>query len=242
MSLLAPLAPDSSAPLARFNPVAKISAAVAVLLGLLLTLDPLTPALLLAAELAVVPLTGVSARALSRRCWPLLVGAAGVAVTNLVVVPGGRVLVEIGPWDITSQAVESAVGVSLRLLAIALPGVLVLASTDPMDLADALVQRWHAPARFAYGALAALRLLPLLSADWQQVSRARRARGLDPGGPRWRTCGRSPRRCSRYWSPPYDGGCGWRPRWRRAASERLTWRARSRARSRCWPATGGWWP
>ena len=71
--------------------------------------------------------------------------------------------------------------VSLRLLAIALPGILVLATTDPMDLADALVQRWHAPARFAYGALAALRLLPLLAADWQQVSRARRARGLDPG-------------------------------------------------------------
>ncbi len=181
VSLLAPLAPDPDAPLARFNPVAKITAAVVVLLGLLLTLDPLTPALLLAAELAVVPLTGVSVRTLTRRCWPLLVGAAGVAVTNLFVVPGGEVLVEIGPFDITSHAVESAVGVSLRLLAIALPGVLVLATTDPMDLADALVQRWHAPARFAYGALAALRLLPLLSADWQQVSRARRARGLDPG-------------------------------------------------------------
>ena len=167
--------------LARFNPVAKISAAVVVMAGLLVTLDPLTPALLLAAELAVVPLTGISARGLARRCWPLLVGAAGVGVTNLFVVDGGRVLLDLGPADVTSHAVESAAGISLRLLAIALPGILVLATTDPMDLADALVQRWHAPARFAYGALAALRLLPLLSADWQQVTRARRARGLDPG-------------------------------------------------------------
>jgi energy-coupling factor transport system permease protein len=181
VSLLAPLAPDPDAALARFNPVAKISAAVVVMVGLLATLDPLTPALLLAAELAVVPWTGVSVRGLARRCWPLLLGAAGVALTNLLVVDGGRVLLDLGPVDVTSQAVESAVGVSLRLLAIALPGILVLATTDPMDLADALVQRWRAPARFAYGALAALRLLPLLSADWQQVSRARRARGLDPG-------------------------------------------------------------
>jgi energy-coupling factor transport system permease protein len=69
----------------------------------------------------------------------------------------------------------------LRLLAITLPGIVVLATTDPMDLADALVQRWHAPARFAYGALAALRLLPLLAADWQMIALARRARGLDAG-------------------------------------------------------------
>ncbi len=181
MSLLAPLAPDPGAALGRFNPVAKISAAVIVLAGLLVTLDPLTPALLLAVELAVVPLTGVRLRRLARRSIPLVIGAAGVALTNLIVVGGGRVLLDVGPVDVTSHAVVSAAGVSLRLLAIALPGVLVLATTDPMDLADALVQRWHAPARFAYGALAALRLLPLLSADWQQVTRARRARGLDPG-------------------------------------------------------------
>jgi energy-coupling factor transport system permease protein len=181
VSLLAPLAPDPDAALGRFNPVAKISAALVVLVGLLVTLDPVTPAVLLAVELAVVPLTGISIGPLARRCWPLLLGAAGVAVTNLLVVDGGRVLLDLGLWDVTSDAVPSAVATSLRLLAIALPGVLVLATTDPMDLADALVQRWHAPARFAYGALAALRLLPLLSADWQQVTRARRARGLDPG-------------------------------------------------------------
>jgi energy-coupling factor transport system permease protein len=181
VSLLMPLAPDPDAPLARFNPVAKISAAAVLMVGLLLTLDPVTPAVLLAVELAVVPATGVSGRALARRTWPLVLAVGGVAVANLVVVGGGRTLLAVGPVDITSDAVTAALAVSLRLLAIALPGILVLATTDPMDLADALVQRWHAPPRFAYGALAALRLLPLLSADWQQVARARRARGLDPG-------------------------------------------------------------
>lgn len=179
--MLAPLAPDPDAALSRVNPVAKIGAAAVLMVGLLLTLDPVTPTVLLGLELALLPATGVSARALARRTWPLLVATAGVAVTNLLVVDGGRPLVALGPLDVTADAVPVAVSVSLRLLAIALPGILVLATTDPMDLADALVQHWHAPPRFAYGALAALRLLPLLSADWAQVARARRARGLDPG-------------------------------------------------------------
>ncbi|MGH8970791.1 MAG: energy-coupling factor transporter transmembrane component T family protein [Actinomycetes bacterium] len=181
MSVLVPLAPDPTAPLARRNPVAKVAAAGIVMAGLLVTLDPVTPAVLLALELAALPFTGVRPGTLVRRTWPLLVGIAGVSLANLLVVPGGRVLLELGPVDVTSHAVSSALSVALRLLAIALPGILVLATTDPMDLADALVQRWRVPARFAYGALAALRLLPLLSADWHTIARARRARGMDAG-------------------------------------------------------------
>ena len=181
MSVLVPLAPDPNAAVARFNPVAKISAAGMVMIGLLLTLDPVTPTLLLAIEIALLPLTGVAAGTLLRRTWPLLFGAAGVGIANLLIVDGGQTVVAFGPVDIGADAVSAAVAVSLRVLAIALPGILVLATTDPMDLADALVQRWRAPAKFAYGALAALRLLPLLSADWHQIARARRARGLDPG-------------------------------------------------------------
>jgi energy-coupling factor transport system permease protein len=165
VSLLAPLAPDPDAALARRNPVAKLAAAAAVMAGLLLTLDPVTPAVLLAIELAAVPATGVRWSTLARRTWPLLVGIAGVTAANLLIV----------------GSAESAAAVSLRLLGIALPGILVLASTDPMDLADALVQRLRVSPRFAYGALAALRLLPLLAADWHQIARARRARGLAAG-------------------------------------------------------------
>jgi energy-coupling factor transport system permease protein len=181
MSLLVPLAPDPHAALGRSNPVAKLTAAVVVLLGLVVTSDPLTPSLLLAVEVTVLPLTGVHAATLLRRARPLLISVSGVAVTNMVVVNGGRTLLDLGIADVTSHGVVAAASVWLRLLAITLPGIVVLATTDPMDMADALVQRWHAPARFAYGALAALRLLPLLAADWQMIALARRARGLDAG-------------------------------------------------------------
>jgi len=181
VSVLAPLAPDLDARLARVNPVAKLTAAILVLLGLVVTIDPLTPTILLGLELLVLPFTGVRLRTLLRRTWPLLLSVGGVALTNAIVVDGGEVLVDLGLFDITTRGVQAAVAVWLRLLAITLPGIVVLATTDPMDMADALVQRWHAPARFAYGALAALRLLPLLGRDWSTIGRARRARGLDPG-------------------------------------------------------------
>jgi energy-coupling factor transport system permease protein len=181
MSLLVPLAPDQDAPLARRNPVAKLTAVGVITVGLVITLDPVTPAVLLAIEVLAFPLSGIRLGTLLRRSWPLAVGIVGLCVANLIAVDGGEVLLDLGPFTVTSDGVQSAVSVALRVLAITLPGIVVLAATDPMDMADALVQRWHLPARFAYGALAALRLLPLLSSDWHLLTRARRARGLDAG-------------------------------------------------------------
>jgi energy-coupling factor transport system permease protein len=165
------------------NPVAKLGAALLLTVVLLATVDPVTPAIVLAAELAVAPLFGVRYRTLVRRAWPVLLSAAGV-VLSLVLFAAERTgakLVELGPFDITTGLLVTALALSLRLLAVGLPGVLVFASTDPTDLTDALVQNTKAPPRFAIGALAAFRLVPLLGAEWQQLSLARRARGVEAG-------------------------------------------------------------
>ena len=183
MSLgLEPVA-DVSAPLARRNPVAKLGAALLFSLPLIATLDPLTPAIGLAVELAVLPLFGVRYPVLARRAWPLMIAAAGILITMVLFAAdrSGDLLVAVGPFDLTTGVLFSALGLVLRVFAIALPGVIVFATTDPTDLADALVQNTKAPARFAIGALAAFRLLPLLAQEWQMLSLARRARGIDAG-------------------------------------------------------------
>jgi energy-coupling factor transport system permease protein len=172
-----------TASLARRNPVAKLGAALLFSLALIATLDPLTPALALVVELAALPFFGVRAAALARRAWPLAVAALGILVTMVLFAADrtGRLLVSVGPLDLTTGVLSDALALSLRVFAIALPGVLVFATTDPTDLADALVQNVRAPARFAIGALAAFRLLPLLGQEWQMLRLARRARGV-PGG------------------------------------------------------------
>lgn len=171
------------APLARRNPVAKLAAALVFSFALVATLDPVAPALAIAIELAVLPLFGIRYRVLARRAWPLLASAGGILVTLVLFAAdrSGRVLVEAGPVLVTSGVLLTALGLVLRIFAVALPGVIVFATTDATDLADALIQNTRAPARFAIGALAAFRLVPLLEQEWETISMARRARGVDAG-------------------------------------------------------------
>jgi energy-coupling factor transport system permease protein len=174
---------DPAAPLARRNPVAKLGAALLFSLPLVATLDPFTPAVALAVELVLLPYFGLRYAMLARRCLPLLTAAAGILLTMVLFAAdrNGTLLVELGPFDVTTGVLMSALGLILRIFAVAVPGVLVFATTDPTDLADALVQNARAPARFAIGALAAFRLLPLLGTEWQLLTLARRARGVDAG-------------------------------------------------------------
>ncbi|SCG50190.1 energy-coupling factor transporter transmembrane component T family protein [Micromonospora coxensis] len=174
-------APD--APLARRNPVAKLAAALVFSVVMVATLDPVAPAIAIAVELALLPLFGIRYRVLARRALPLLVGGAGIVVTLVLFAAdrSGRVLLDAGPLLVTSGVLLTALGLALRMFAVALPGIIVFATTDPTDLADALVQNAKAPARFAIGALAAFRLVPLLGQEWQMIEMARRARGVDAG-------------------------------------------------------------
>ena len=167
------------------SPLAKLCAAGILGVVLLLSLDPVSALVALVFELALLPWAGVPARRLLRILTPLLIAApfAGLA-TLLYGRDGGAVLVQIGPWTITSAEVELAIAITLRVLAVALPAVVLFATTDPTDLADGLAQLWKLPARFVIGAQAAIRMLGLMRQDWQMLRLARRARGIaDGGGP-----------------------------------------------------------
>lgn len=172
-----------TAPLARRNPVAKLAAALVVSVALIATVDPIAPAVAIGFELAVVPFFGVRYRVLARRASPLLLSALGILVTLVLFAADrtGRTLLAAGPITVTTGVLTTALGMALRVIAVALPGVLVFATTDPTDLTDALIQNAKAPPRFAIGALAAFRLVPLLALEWRTIGMARRARGIDAG-------------------------------------------------------------
>ena len=171
MRRFTPLRPDPRAALARANPVAKLVAA-AILMGVLFVPSgPVAPAIVLAGILACLPFTGLAVPTLLARTWPLLVAALMVGVLNVVLAPASA-----GGPDIAN-----GLALGLRLLGIALSGVLALATTDPTDLADSLQQQAHLPPRLAVGAMAAIRTLPILAVEWQLLGMARRARGVSAG-------------------------------------------------------------
>jgi energy-coupling factor transport system permease protein len=166
-----PLRPDPGAPLARANPVAKLGAAAILMAGLFLSSGPLPPALVLVVLIPSVAITGLAPRDLLARTWPLLLVAMSVGLLNVLLAPGGR-----GGPDLVR-----GLSLGLRLLGIALSGVLAIASTDPTDLADSLQQQAHLSPRLAIGVLAAVRMLPILAVEWQVLGMARRARGVSAG-------------------------------------------------------------
>jgi len=183
MRLLTPLRPDPRAPLASANPVAKLGAAAAVMAALFVSIDLLTPTLVLVVLLAVVPATGLAPRDLLARSWPLLLAAVALVVFNAAFSAdrSGAVILELGPLRLTSGALQGGLAVGLRVLGVALAGMLAFVSTEPTALADALQQQLHLPPRAAVAALAAVRLVPSIAAEWQVLRLARRARGVSAG-------------------------------------------------------------
>ncbi len=183
MHLLVPLTPDPAAPLARANPVAKLAAALVLLLALFASLDGVTALVILAVLAALLTVSGLSPGTLVGRAWLIGLAAVSVGIFNIVFAAEqlGPIVVAVGPIRIGAETLTNGLGLAVRLLAIALAGLLAAATTQPTDLADALVQQLRVSPRFAVGALAALRLLPLLAREWQTISMARRARGVDAG-------------------------------------------------------------
>jgi energy-coupling factor transport system permease protein len=180
--LFTPLVPAPSAPLARANPLAKVAAALVLMVVLFISVDVVTPAIVLLGLLVSLAFTGLSPRTLLARTWPLLVVAMAAGILNALFAPGTAAgeAIRIGAVEIEGR-VATGLALGLRLLAIVLAGLLALVTTDPTELTDALVQQLRVSPRFAVGTLAALRLLPMLTDESQTIALARRARGIDAG-------------------------------------------------------------
>lgn len=184
MDPLTPVPVSGAAPVARANPVAKVAVAAVISLALLLTVDVVTAGAALALEVACLPLCGLSWRSAARRSALLLLAAGPAAlVTAVLGRDDGALLAALGPVSVTQGSAVLGAAIGLRILAIGLPGVVLLATTDPTDLADALAQVLRLPHRFVLAALAALRLFGVLWQEWRLLTLARRARGLGDDGP-----------------------------------------------------------
>ena len=165
--------------LAPTNPVARVLALLVATTPLLITIDPVSAGVALALELALMPLSGVSARSFFLKATPLLVAAPLGALSMLLYAsPGGTVYWQFGPAAISDHSIWLALGIGLRMCAIVMPAIALLDRIDPTDMGDGLAQILHLPARPVLAALAGARMTSLMAADWKALERARRARGV----------------------------------------------------------------
>ena len=165
--------------LARTNPVARVLALLVATTPLLISIDPVSAGVALALELALIPLSGVSARSFALKATPLAVAAPLGALSMLLYAsPGGNVYWQFGPAAISDHSIWLALGIGLRMCALVIPAIALLDRIDPTDMGDGLAQILHLPARPVLASLAGARMTSLMAADWKALERARRARGV----------------------------------------------------------------
>lgn len=169
--------------LRNINPVTRILGLALLTTPLMFTVDWVSATFVIAFTLLMVPLCGLSYRRFFKRALPILIIAplAGVPMA-LYGQAGGETYLNWGLINVTELSVSLAGAIILRVLAIALPVVVLSADVDPTDLGDGLAQVLRLPERFVIGTVAALRMLTLLRDDLDAMRRSRRARGIADQG------------------------------------------------------------
>lgn len=165
------------------NPLARIIALVVLTTPLLLSVDVISAVVALAGTLALSPFLRVRPGQLARRAIPLYVAAplAGISMA-LYGRPEGREYASFLFAHITDNSLELALAIMVRVFAVGLPAIILLAGIDSTRLGDALAQNLKLPSRFVVASVASTRLLSLFQRDWRSLKRARRARGLGDHG------------------------------------------------------------
>lgn len=145
--------------------------------------------LLAASLLPVVGATAIHSTLHGLVCVGLQVAIAVFVVRNwrstlrlasFGVIAGLSVLVST--WLYGGQDLDVAVGAGLRLLYIVIPAAVLTPYIVPSQLGDHLGQRLRLPARAVVAATVALQRLEVLGRAWEQIARARRARGVGADG------------------------------------------------------------
>jgi energy-coupling factor transport system permease protein len=90
---------------------------------------------------------------------------------------GGRTLLTLGPLTVTAGGLEAGIYVAGRFLSVILLSYLFVLTTEPNELAYALMQA-GVPYRYGFALISALRLVPTFEQEGQTVYHAQLARGV----------------------------------------------------------------
>src|SRR5699024_4624943 len=165
------------------NPLTRLAVIILVTTPQLLSVDWVSAAVSLVITLLCAPLCGVSWWRLLKMSWPLIIIAPISGISMLLYAQeGGREYFSFFLATVTDNSIELAVAMMLRVLAVALPVIVLARDIDPTELGDALAQILKLPPRFVIGAVAGVRMLTLFKEDWHAMAQARRARGLADRG------------------------------------------------------------
>jgi energy-coupling factor transport system permease protein len=100
-----------------------------------------------------------------------------LGLLQILFVHEGETLLQIGPLAVTVGGLQAAAYVAGRFLSVILLSYLFVLTTEPNDLAYALM-RAGVPYRYGFALITALRLVPVFEQEGQTVYHAQLARGV----------------------------------------------------------------
>jgi energy-coupling factor transport system permease protein len=99
-------------------------------------------------------------------------------IIQTLLIGGQQVLFEMGPIPVAAEGLDVAGTVALRFLVLVSTARVFVGTTEPRDLALALVQKLGLPYTVAFSIFMLLRLLPYMEQEYADLRDARKVRGV----------------------------------------------------------------
>ncbi|MDO5845251.1 MAG: energy-coupling factor transporter transmembrane component T [Methanocorpusculum sp.] len=167
----------------RLSPITKIVFAVLMMFAAIFTSDLYLLAGLIAVVLIFSAVGGLF-KVLMKQVPLLLILAAALLVLTVLTMASGDVLFTIlpnGAFPVTTGAILFAVEMALRFSVLIFSFQLLVISTQPRDLVNALYAL-RVPRDYALMFLIAVRFIPTLQREGVRINEAQLSRGYYPGG------------------------------------------------------------
>ncbi|MFC7400569.1 energy-coupling factor transporter transmembrane component T family protein [Chelatococcus sp. GCM10030263] len=117
-----------------------------------------------------------------RGTWLFGVACVSFFLIQTLTLPGTHVAFHIVGHPIYVESADYALASALRIYTIILSTLVFVRSTDPRELAIALVTQMHIPYRIAYAFFIALRIIPTIEEEIKTIRAAQLVRGVTRKG------------------------------------------------------------
>lgn len=113
-----------------------------------------------------------------RSTWLFAVACLSFLVIQTLTLPGSHVAFHVFGHPIYAESADYASASALRIYTIILSSLVFVRTTDPRELAIALVTQMKLPYRIAYAFFIALRIIPTIEEEIKQIRAAQSVRGV----------------------------------------------------------------
>src|ERR1700716_2178184 len=123
-------------------------------------------------------LARITVREILQGTWPFLFACTSFFIIQTLTLPGTTEIFRIAQKPIYVESADYALASALRIYTIILSSLVFVRTTDPRELAIALVTQMKVPYRIAYAFFIALRIIPTIEEEIKTIHAAQAVRGV----------------------------------------------------------------